>query len=109
MFDQINSVTDTLDVLVNNVGFDYAYMIEDYTIQQIRYMIDVNLISLIVITKFALPFLKKSSYPSIANIASRMGKEKTVETIGVYGPAKAGVIKFTQCCALEFRNYKIRV
>ncbi len=38
-----------------------------------------------------------------------MGKEKTIPTIGAYGPAEAGVIKFTQCCALEFRDYKIRV
>ena len=38
-----------------------------------------------------------------------MGKEKTIRGIGAYGPAEAGVIKFTQCCALEFSEYKIRV
>ena len=37
-----------------------------------------------------------------------MGQEKSIETIGAYGPAKAGVIKFTKCCALEFSKYKIR-
>lgn len=109
MFEEINKITDTLDVVVNNVGFDYAYMIEDYTLEQINYMINVNLISKMMITKYALPFLMKSKTPTIINIASRMGKEKTIETVGAYAPAEAGIIKFTQCCALEFSKYSIRV
>lgn len=109
IFTEISSYTDTLDVLVNNAGFDYGYMIEEYTMEQMRYIIDIVLTSKIAMTKAALPYLKKSSYPSIVNIASRMGKEKTIETVGAYGPAEAGVIKFTQCCALEFRKDNIRV
>lgn len=38
-----------------------------------------------------------------------MGKEKTIKTISVYGPATADVIKFTQCMALELADYRIRV
>ena len=38
-----------------------------------------------------------------------MGMNTTIATIGPYGAAEAGVIKFTQCCALEFAPYSIRV
>lgn len=109
LFDNISKEVGRLDLLVNNVGFDYAKMIEEYTLEEMRYVIDVVLFSKISATKFALSLLKKSSTPVIINIASRMGKEKTIPTIGAYGPAEAGVIKWTQCCALEFAKYGIRV
>ncbi len=109
MFSEIAKFTKKIDLLVNNAGFDYAKLIEEYTLDEMKYVIDVILIGKIAVTKSALKFLKKSKNPAIINIASRMGKEKTIPTIGAYGPAEAGVIKFTQCCALEFKDYNIRV
>ena len=109
IFTEISKITDHLDVLVNNAGFDYGYLIEDYTIDQMRELVELILIARFSTTKYALPLLKKSPYPSIINIASRMGREKTIETVGPYASAEAGIIKFTQCCALEFRKYQIRV
>ncbi len=109
IFKQMATIAPQLDLLVNNAGFDYGHLIEDYTIPQMREIVEIILIAKMTTTKYALPLLKKSPNPSIINIASRMGREKTIETVGAYGPAEAGVIKFTQCCALEFRKYKIRV
>lgn len=109
MFSEVSKKVDHLDLVVNNAGFDYAKMIEDYSMAEMRYIVDLVLIAKFSVTKFALPLLKKSNRASIINIASRMGKEKTIATIGAYGPAEAGVIKFTQCCALEFAQYNIRV
>lgn len=109
MFEQYTDEIGTLDLLVNNAGFDKAKLIEEYTFEEMKYVINVVLFSKIVTTKLALPLLKKSDDPVIINIASRMWKEKTIETIGAYGPAMAGVMKWTQSCALEFAKYKIRV
>ena len=109
IFKDILKFTDKLDVLVNNAGFDYGYMIEDYTLEQMKKVIDITMFGKIAMTKYALPFLKKSKYPSIVNIASRMGGPTTIPTVGAYAPAEAGIIKFTQCCALEFAKYRIRV
>jgi 3-oxoacyl-[acyl-carrier protein] reductase len=109
MFKKVSKITNQLDAVVSNAGYDYAKLIEDYTMEEMRYIVDLILIAKFSVTKYALPLLKKSPRASIVNIASRMGKEKTIKTIGAYGPAEAGVIKFTQCCALEFGDYKIRV
>lgn len=108
IFKEISSFTDSLDALVNSAGFDYGYMIEEYTMEQVRYIIDLVLTAKISITKQALPFLKKADHPTIINIASRMGGPTTIKTVGAYAPAEAGVIKFTMCCALEFAPH-IRV
>jgi NAD(P)-dependent dehydrogenase (short-subunit alcohol dehydrogenase family) len=108
MFEEIKKFTDKLDVLINSAGFDYGYMIEDYTMEQVRYLIDLILTAKICVTKYALPLLKNGLNPCIVNIASRMGGPTTIKTVGAYAPAEAGVIKFTMCCALEFAP-KIRV
>jgi 3-oxoacyl-[acyl-carrier protein] reductase len=109
MFQSIPKVTEKLDLLVNNAGFDYGYLFEDYTLAQMREVLDIVLWAKVMVTKLALPLLKKSEKAQIINIASRMGREKTIKTIAIYGPAMAGVMKFTQCMALELADYKIRV
>lgn len=110
MFTELGKKISGIDVLVNNAGFDFAKMFEDYSLEEMRYVMDVVLFAKIATTKLALPYLLKSSNrPCIVNIASRMGREKTIPTISAYGPASAGVIKFTQCCALEFAKHRIRV
>lgn len=108
--EEISTVSSgRLDLLVNNAGMDIPKQIENFSIDEMRKVIDVNLIGVFIVTKTFLSLLKKSDYPSIINIASRLGQEKTSATAGAYGPAKAGVIKFTKCCALEFAQYGIRV
>ena len=108
MFGEIGNITNTLDLLVNNAGVDIGKHIEDYSIDEMKQVVNIDLIGVFICTKVFLPLLKKSPQPQIINISSRMGQEKTIETIGAYGPAKAGVIKFTKCCAIEFAKYKIR-
>jgi 3-oxoacyl-[acyl-carrier protein] reductase len=109
MFKRIAKLITKIDVLVNNAGFDYGYSIENYSIKQVQQVLQTNLLGTIIVTKYALPLLKKSQNPVIINISSRCGGPTTIDGIGAYGPAKAGVIKFTQCCAREFAPYKIRV
>lgn len=37
------------------------------------------------------------------------GNQKLIPTVGAYAPSKAGLIRFSQACALEFSEYGIRV
>jgi 3-oxoacyl-[acyl-carrier protein] reductase len=108
MFEKIKKFTNHIDIVVNNAGFDYGYLIEDFKLSEMKEVIETNLIGKISVTKYALSFLKKSSKAQIINIASRLGTTQTIETVGAYAPASAGIIKFTECCALEFSKYKIR-
>lgn len=108
MFQKINQITNELDLVVNNAGTDNDISIEDYPIYKMKKVINVNLIGPMIVTKMALPYLKKAKNSQIINIASRMGNGKLIEGVGPYAPSKAGLIRFTKCCALEFRKYKIR-
>jgi 3-oxoacyl-[acyl-carrier protein] reductase len=108
LFTQIRRLTPRLDCLVNNAGTDLGLLLEDYSLDQIKLILDTNLFGTIAVTKLAIPLLKKSKNPCLINIASRMGGPTTIPTISAYGASKAGIIKFSQACAVELAKYRIR-
>ncbi len=108
MFNKIKEKFGRLDYLVNNAGMNIDNFIEDLDIEGFRKILNVNLVGKVIVTKFALPLLKKSDGASIVNIASRLGTKPCVEA-SAYCASEAGVINFTKASALEFAKYKIRV
>ncbi|MEI7578420.1 MAG: SDR family oxidoreductase [bacterium] len=109
IFENIIKITNQLDVLVNNAAIDSAKLIEEASVEELKKIIAVDLVGPILMSKFALPFLKKAEKSQIINIGSRLGKEKTSPTTGAYGASKAGLIKFSQVCVLEWSKYGIKV
>lgn len=109
IFSTIGKITERLDLLVNNAGVYFSYFIEEYPLNKVREIFDVNFYAIFAITQLSLPYLKKSGNSQIINMSSRLGKEKVVDKSSAYAASKAAVLQFTKCCALEFRDYKIRV
>ncbi len=108
IFTELETITPVLDLLVNNAGVYFSYLIEDYPIDKVAYTLNVNFLSLFLSTQLALSFLKKSTSGHIINISSRLGKEKVLLKSSAYSASKAAVIQFTKSCALEFQQYSIR-
>ncbi len=108
MFTKINEKFGKLDCLVNNAGTNIDNFIEDLDIDGFRKILNVNLVGKVIVTKFAIPYLKKSESASIVNIASRLGIKPCVEA-SAYCASEAGVLNLTQASALEFSKYHIRV
>jgi NAD(P)-dependent dehydrogenase (short-subunit alcohol dehydrogenase family) len=109
IFLQLESSFDHIDLLVNNVGFDYDKTLEDYPVTEIQSVVDMVLTSKMILTKLALPFLKKSISPQVINIASRLGKSSVIPWVVPYAAAEAWVIRFTEFCVAEMtKKYWIR-
>ncbi len=108
MFNKIKEKFGKLDYVINNAGTNIDSFIEDLNIDGFRKILNVNLVGKVIVTKFAVPLLKKSEYPCIINIASRLGTKPCVEA-SAYCASEAGVINFTKASALEFAKYNIRV
>lgn len=105
----VKKVTNKLDLLVNNAGFDFDKKIVDYPDEEIQYVIDLVLTSKIILTKYFKPLLANSEHhPQIINIASKMAYAKLIDTIAPYAAAEAGVIRLTHATAREYRDGKIR-
>jgi NAD(P)-dependent dehydrogenase (short-subunit alcohol dehydrogenase family) len=89
-----------LDVLVNNAGYGNVNSVEDTTIADFREQIETNLFGVIVVTKAALPHMRKQRSGRIIQISSIGGR---VGPIGraPYAAAKWGVEGFSEVLAKE--------
>ncbi len=97
-----------LDVLVNNVGTNVRKKMVDYTEEEYRKLFEVNLFSMIEISRLAHPLLQKVTHASVINIASVAGSFD-LQTGPPYGMTKAAIIQLTKHLAAEWAADNIRV
>lgn len=97
-----------LDVLVNNVGTNIRKKLVDYSEEEYRKLFEINLFSLVEISRLSYPLLKKSSFASVINIASVAGSFD-LQTGPPYGMTKAAIIQLTKHLAAEWAEDNIRV
>ncbi len=97
-----------LDILHNNAGI---LIVGDVTtISEIDWdrCIDINLKSVYLVSKYAIPAMQQTGGGVIINTASTAGMSGG-SGYAVYGASKAGIILLTQCMALDFAKHNIRV
>ncbi|AYH45081.1 SDR family oxidoreductase [Azoarcus sp. DN11] len=97
---EIDSAFGRLDVLVNNAGFGRFRSIADTSLEEWRSTLAVNLDSVFLGTKYALPLLARGGRGSIVNMSSIRGLVAGPNA-SAYCAAKAGVRLFTKVTALE--------
>lgn len=107
-FEKINSKIDCIDLLINNAAYDYMSDIENYNYEAFSNIINTNLLGKVFCTKYALKLLKKSKYPSVINIASRLATKPMFDS-SAYCCGASSIVMFTKCAAIEFEKYSIRV
>jgi meso-butanediol dehydrogenase/(S,S)-butanediol dehydrogenase/diacetyl reductase len=97
---QIEADFGRLDVLVNNAGFGRFQSIANLTFDDWKATIAVNLDSVFLGTKLAMPLLAKSGSGSIVNMSSMRGMVAGPNA-SAYCAAKGGVRMLTKVTALE--------
>ncbi len=97
-----------LDVLVNNAGLGGFAPVAEMTDEQWHGVIDVTLHSTFRMTRAVLPHMLERGSGSIVNNASVLGW-RAKEGQAHYAAAKAGVMAFTRCVALEAAVANVRV
>lgn len=85
---------DGLDVLVNSAGIGIGGNVETLSPKHIDLQLDVNIRGLVLVTRAAIPHLRKSS-GLVVNLASIAGTMAT-PGLSIYGASKAAVISFTR-------------
>lgn len=108
MYKKIEERFGKLDFLVNNAAYDKVCSIEELTTEEFRKELDVNLVARWLCIKYALPLLKKSNYPRVVNIASRLGTRPMYDSLA-YCTSEAATIMLTKVSALELAKYNIKV
>jgi len=109
MVDRIVAEWGGIDILVNNVGGDHAYLLEDMPVSQWDWTMEINMKGLFNCCQKVAEVMKKRGGGKIVNIASLAGLRMTMYGGIAYSTAKAGVIGFTRHCAFELGPAKINV
>lgn len=96
-----------LDVLINNAGVEVARPLEQFTDDQWRSILEVNLLGAVTVTRAALTHLLPSQ-GVVVNIASALALGGC-PGFSIYSASKAGLIGFTQSLAWELAPRGVRV
>ena len=97
-----------LHILVNNAGIDTVSKLVDMPLEQWQEMIDVNLTSVFLCTRAALPTMIEQGWGRIISIGSQLGLIGA-DTMVHYCAAKAGVHGFSRALAYEVAPHNITV
>lgn len=97
-----------LDILVNNAGISKVGLFMDATDDELDYVMNVNLISVMKFTRDAIDLLRNGKNPSIINISSIWGNVGASCEV-IYSSTKGGLNLFTKALAKEISPWGIRV
>ncbi|MGH9577255.1 MAG: SDR family NAD(P)-dependent oxidoreductase, partial [Terriglobales bacterium] len=91
-----------LDVLINCAGgYGRLATVEDMPVEEWDRTVALNLRSVFLVSRAAIPHLKRSKAGRIINVSSISGRQVTVASSPAYGSAKAGVIQLTRFLAQQ--------
>jgi len=97
-----------IDCLINNAGWHPPHKpIDEFSVDELRDLMDLNVVSVFAACKYALPYLRRTK-GNIINIAS------LVATIGqhyatTYAATKGAITAFTKALAIEEAPNEVRV
>ena len=106
----INKVIQTfgrLDILVNNAGYHISKNVQETSEEEWEFIINTNLRSTFLCSKYALPHLRKVK-GTIINISSMVGLVGQPNA-GAYSATKGGQIAMTKNMAIDFAPDGVRV
>ncbi|KAL8176801.1 UNVERIFIED_CONTAM: hypothetical protein K2H54_038812 [Gekko kuhli] len=96
-----------LDCLVNNAGIAYAEQIDGVSAQDFLNLMEINTVSCLLASKYALPYLRETK-GNIINMASTDGVFGDMYSVS-YASSKGAVIAMTKALAIDESKYGVRV
>jgi len=96
-----------LDILVNNAGIAIQKTIDELTLADYERQMSVNMTSVFLGTKAAIPHMRKIGGGSIVNISSVAGLVG-IPRVAAYSTSKGGVRLFSKTIAIECAKDQIR-
>jgi len=97
-----------IDCLVNNAGWHPPHKsIDDFSVDEFRLLLELNLVSVFVASRTALPWLRQThgSIVNVASLVASMGQQHAT----TYVATKGAVLAFTKALAIDEAPYGVRV
>jgi NAD(P)-dependent dehydrogenase (short-subunit alcohol dehydrogenase family) len=108
VLDRVTTRLGSLNVLLNNAGVLHIGTAEQITEAQWDETFNTNVRGLWLLSRAALPHMRKAGGGSIINMASVLGINGARNRAS-YAPSKGAVVLLTKCMAIDHAQDKIRV
>lgn len=108
LFDKLAKADQLPDILINCAGAAATAPLHKTSTDTWQAMLDVNLTGAFLMTKAALPYMKKQGFGRIVNVASTAALKGYAYT-AAYTAAKHGVVGMTRALALEIAGSGVTV
>ena len=110
MVEKTIKVFGGLDILINNAGSLVARkMLSEMTAEFWRKVMDINLTSMMFVTRAASPYLAKNDNSSIVNLASLAGRKGGHPGSLAYATSKGAILTLTRALSTELGPQGTRV
>ena len=97
-----------LDCIVNNAGITQDNLSIRMSLEEWKKVIDINLTSTFLLSKFAIKKMLKNKFGRVVNITSIVGHTGNVGQVN-YSASKAGVVALSKSLATEYAKKNITV
>lgn len=97
-----------LNILVNSAGTNIRSPVEEVSLEDLKTVIDVNLIGTFLVTRMAHEMLQRAEYGRVINLASIFSTVTYPHRLS-YSSSKGGVLLFSKTIALEWAEQNITV
>ncbi len=97
-----------VDVLVNNAGLGLDAAVADGSLDNMRYLVDVNFFGAIHCLQAVVPHMRRQGRGVIVNVSSVAGR-LAIPYSAIYAATKAALIALSDAARLELREDGIRV
>ncbi|MCC9623906.1 SDR family oxidoreductase [Thalassospira sp. MA62] len=104
--DQAFADNQQIDVIVSNAGYGILGAAEEASMDQIRHIVETNLIGSIVLIKAAIPHLRAQGAGRIVQVSSE-GGQIAYPGFSLYHATKWGIEGFVESLAQELRPFDI--
>ena len=103
-----NELNGSLDCIVNNAGITQDNLSIRMSLEEWKKVIDINLTSTFLLSKFAIKKMLKNKSGKIINITSVVGHTGNVGQAN-YTASKAGIVAMSKSLAIEYAKKNINV
>jgi 3-oxoacyl-[acyl-carrier protein] reductase len=104
LVEQTSDRWGSVDVLINNAGpfFRERRKFGEYTMEDIRYLINSNFTAVMELDHLVLPFMRRNNWGRIIHFGfAHAGEARAWPHRAVYAAAKVGLVSFTKTLAVE--------
>ena len=104
----IDTLGGNLDCLINNAGITQDNLAIRMSIDEWKKVIDINLTSAFLMSKFAIKKMLKNKSGKIVNITSVVGHTGNIGQAN-YAASKAGIVAMSKSLAIEYAKKNINI